>query len=76
MKPLFVKKNTHMSIKRIKQYIDWIIEGDSTIQQSLAMIENHKHDVITEISLMKESLKGMEEKISRYLKRSRKENRK
>lgn len=33
-----------MSIKRIKQYIDWIIEGDSTIQQSLAMIENHKHD--------------------------------
>ncbi|AYV72012.1 MerR family transcriptional regulator [Bacillus sp. PK3-056] len=69
-------KNTHMSIKRIKQYIDWIIEGDSTIQLRLAMMENHKQDVIAEISLMKESLKGIDEKISRYLKRSRKEYRK
>ena len=69
-------KNTHMSIKRIKQYIDWIIEGDSTIQLRLAMMENHKQDVIAEISLMKESLKGIDEKISRYLKRSQKEYRK
>lgn len=69
-------KNTHISITRIKQYIDWIIEGDSTIQLRLAMMENHKQDVIAEISLMKESLKGIDEKISRYLKRSQKEYRK
>ncbi|MEZ7792789.1 MerR family transcriptional regulator [Niallia circulans] len=47
-------KNTHISITRIKQYINWIIEGNSTIQLRLAMMENHKQDVIAEISLMKE----------------------
>lgn len=62
-------KNTHMPIKKIKQYIDWIIEGDSTIQLRLAMMENHRQDVVAEISLMGESLKGIDVKIARYTKK-------
>jgi DNA-binding transcriptional MerR regulator len=62
-------KNTHMSISEIKQYIDWIIEGDSTIELRLEMMNKHKQDVLAEISLMNESLKGIEEKITRYTKR-------
>ncbi|CAM3341597.1 MerR family transcriptional regulator [Paenibacillus lupini] len=62
-------KNTHMSISEIKQYIDWIIEGDSTIELRLEMMNNHKQDVLAEISLMNESLKGIEEKITRYTNR-------
>lgn len=62
-------KNTHMSISEIKQYIDWIIEGDSTIELRLEMMNKHKQDVLAEISLMNESLKGIEEKITRYTNR-------
>lgn len=62
-------KNTHMSISEIKQYIDWIVEGDSTIEQRLEMMNKHKQDVLNEILLMTESLKGIEEKITRYTNR-------
>ncbi|MGO4107106.1 MerR family transcriptional regulator [Paenibacillus sp. YAF4_2] len=62
-------KNTHMSISEIKQYIDWIIEGDSTLEQRLEMMNKHKQDVLNEISLMTVSLKGIEEKITRYTNR-------
>jgi DNA-binding transcriptional MerR regulator len=69
-------KNTHMPISAIQQYIDWVIEGDSTIDLRLEMMKNHKAAVLDEISLMTESLKGIDEKITRYTKRiqERKEN--
>jgi DNA-binding transcriptional MerR regulator len=69
-------KSTHMSISGIKQYIDWVVEGDNTIDLRLEMMKNHKEAVLDEISLMTESLKGIDEKITRYTKRihERKEN--
>jgi DNA-binding transcriptional MerR regulator len=69
-------KSTHMPISGIKQYIDWVVEGDNTIDLRLEMMKNHKAAVIDEISLMTESLKGVDEKIIRYTKRTqeRKEN--
>lgn len=62
-------KSTHMPISGIKQYMDWVIEGDNTIEMRLEMMKNHKQGVLAEISLMTESLKGIQVKITRYTKR-------
>ncbi|TBL81350.1 MerR family transcriptional regulator [Paenibacillus thalictri] len=59
-------KNTHMPIRDIKQYMDWVVEGDNTIPLRLDMMEKHKRAVQAEISLMTESLKGIDVKINRY----------
>ncbi|SFL77712.1 DNA-binding transcriptional regulator, MerR family [Paenibacillus sp. 1_12] len=61
-------KNTHMPISDIKQYVDWVVEGDNTIELRLRMFKNHKQAVLAEISLMTESLKGIDKKITRYTK--------
>ncbi|WP_026695702.1 MerR family transcriptional regulator [Peribacillus kribbensis] len=63
-------KNTHMPISGIKQYIDWVVEGDKTIELRLEMMRNHKQSVLDEISLMTESIKGIDLKITRYTKRT------
>ncbi|MEH7309027.1 MerR family transcriptional regulator [Neobacillus drentensis] len=63
-------KNTHMPISGIKQYIDWVVVGENTIELRLEMMKNHKQAVLDEISLMTESLKGIDLKISRYTKRT------
>ncbi|MGO4375618.1 MerR family transcriptional regulator [Paenibacillus sp. MCAF20] len=63
-------KNTHMPISGIKQYVDWVVEGDNTIELRLGMMKNHKQAVIAEISLMTESLKGIDVKITRGYQRT------
>jgi DNA-binding transcriptional MerR regulator len=63
-------KNTRMPISDIKQYIGWVVEGDKTIELRLEMMKNHKQAVLAEISLMTESLKGIDVKITRYSKRT------
>lgn len=63
-------KNTHMPISGIKQYVDWVVEGDNTTQLRLGMMKNHKQAVLAEISLMTEALKGIDVKITRYTKRT------
>lgn len=59
-------KNTHMPISGIKQYMDWVVEGDSTTELRLEMMKKHKEAVLAEISVMTESLKGIDVKIERY----------
>ncbi|WP_217593795.1 MerR family transcriptional regulator [Cohnella sp. GbtcB17] len=59
-------KNTHMPISDIKQYVDWIVEGESTLERRLEMMNRHKQAVLDEIALMTESLKGIDYKIERY----------
>jgi len=59
-------KTTHMPISGIKQYMDWVVEGDSAVDLGLEMMRNHKDKVLDEISLMTESLKRLDEKIERY----------
>lgn len=61
-------KNTNMPISSIKQYMDWVIEGDTTVEKRLEMMMQHKQTVQDEISLMTESLKGIDFKIERYTK--------
>ncbi|NQX68660.1 MerR family transcriptional regulator [Paenibacillus alba] len=67
-------KNTHMPINSIKQYLDWILEGENTIALRLDMMRNHKQAVLDEISLMKEALIGIDVKITRYTTVLSKEN--
>lgn len=67
-------KSTHMPISGIKQYMDWVVEGDSTVDLRLEMMRNHKDKVLDEISLMTESLKRIDEKIERYTNRTQERN--
>lgn len=63
-------KSTHMPISTIKRYIDWVVEGDSTVELRLEMMKNHKQAVLDEISVMTKSLNGIDFKIERYTKQT------
>ncbi|GMK44288.1 MerR family transcriptional regulator [Paenibacillus glycanilyticus] len=63
-------KNTNMPIDDIKQYIDWVIEGASTVTLRLDMLNKHKQTVLAQMALMTESLEGIEVKIQRYIKQT------
>ncbi|MFE6074854.1 MerR family transcriptional regulator [Paenibacillus sp. NPDC057886] len=66
LETLVCLKNTHMPISQIKQYIDWIVEGNRTLEARLEMMQKHKQAVLDEILIMQESLKGIDYKITRY----------
>lgn len=61
-------KNTHMPLSQIKQYVDWILEGDATLALRLSMMRAHKQAVLEEISLMTQSIGEIDFKIDRYVK--------
>ena len=66
LKIILYLKNTQMPISQIRQYVDWMAEGDSTIPLRLAMFQEHKQAVLAQIALMTESLQGIDKKIERY----------
>lgn len=68
LKIILYLKNTQMPISQIRQYVDWMAEGDSTIPLRLAMFQEHKQSVLAQIALMTESLQGIDKKIERYTK--------
>lgn len=49
-------KKSGMSIKNIKQFIDWCVEGDSTIEQRLELIDQQRNAVLHQIDQLKETL--------------------
>ncbi|MFZ7101407.1 MAG: MerR family transcriptional regulator [Peptococcaceae bacterium] len=49
-------KKTGMPIKQIKQFIDWCLEGDSTIDQRLGMFAERQETVEKQIAELKEAL--------------------
>lgn len=55
-------KKTKMSIKEIKQFIDWCIEGDSTIDKRLDLINRRRDLVLKEIESLQETLKTLDYK--------------
>ncbi|WEG11035.1 MerR family transcriptional regulator [Pullulanibacillus sp. KACC 23026] len=67
-------KSTHMPISSIKKYIDWVVEGETTVEKRLEMMNQHKQDVLAEIALMTDSLKGIDYKIERYTKQMQESN--
>ncbi|GJM79620.1 hypothetical protein HMSSN139_21160 [Paenibacillus sp. HMSSN-139] len=64
-------KNTNMPISGIRQYMEWVVEGDTSIQNRLDMLVKHKQKVADEIALMNEHLLGIDDKIERYQKQLR-----
>ena len=51
-----------MSIKDIKVFFDWCIEGDSTIDQRLKLIERQRESVLGQIDQLKETLSTLDYK--------------
>ena len=49
-------KKTGMPIKEIKKFVDWCIEGDSTIEQRLELIDRCKEAVLKQIEQLKQPL--------------------
>ncbi len=56
LKTIECLKKTGISIKDIKQFIDWCIEGDSTIDKRLELIKKQKDEVNSQIEKLKGTL--------------------
>lgn len=55
-------KKTGMPIKEIKVFIDWCLQGDSTITERKQLIEKQRQSVLNQIEKMKETLDMLEYK--------------
>lgn len=49
-------KKTGMSLKDIKTFIEWCMEGDSTIEQRLMLIERQREAVLTQMAQIQDTL--------------------
>lgn len=49
-------KKTGMPIKEIKKFIDWVMQGDSTIEERLALIDRQRDEVFKQIEQLKSTL--------------------
>jgi DNA-binding transcriptional MerR regulator len=59
-------KNTGMPIKQIRQYIEWVMEGDSTIVQRFECIKNQKKLVEQQLEELKDYLELLDYKAWYY----------
>ncbi|HHW02153.1 MAG TPA: MerR family transcriptional regulator [Thermoanaerobacterales bacterium] len=59
-------KKTGMPIKDIKTFIDWIMEGDSTIDKRLDMFKKQKEAVEKQIAQLQETLELLKYKCWYY----------
>lgn len=55
-------KKTGMPIKDIKTFVDWCIEGDSTIEKRLELIDKRRKAVKEQISQLQETLEILDYK--------------
>lgn len=64
----FIKrlKETGMPIREIRRYAHLRYQGDSTIQERLAMLEEHHKKVLEEQQKLAGNLRKLEEKLSFY----------
>ena len=60
-------KKTGMPIKEIKKFIDWCMEGDSTIDQRLSLIKQQQAIVTEQLAQMQETLNMLNYKEWYYL---------
>ncbi|CAI3947364.1 MerR family transcriptional regulator [Commensalibacter communis] len=59
-------KNSGMKLKDIKQFIDWVVQGDSTINQRLEFFRNHQRNVEQQLAELQEVLKVVKYKRKYY----------
>lgn len=61
-------KGTGMPLKGIKQYIDWYIEGDSTLSQRLEMFKQQKVNLEAQLAQLQKHMDKIDYKIEFYTK--------
>ena len=59
-------KGTGMSLKDIKQYIDWYMEGDSTLNQRLEMFKRQKLKLEEQMNQLQKHMEKINYKIAYY----------
>ena len=59
-------KNTGMQIKQIKQYIDWCVQGDETVEIRRQMFITHREDVLNQIAELQKYLETINYKVKYY----------
>lgn len=59
-------KKSGMSVKKIREYIEWCMEGDTTLHERLDVFENHKQAVIDKIAELEMYLDKIDYKIWYY----------
>ncbi|MFF2876509.1 MerR family transcriptional regulator [Gottfriedia sp. NPDC057991] len=59
-------KNTGMPIKKIKQFVDWSMNGEETLHQRLDLMIQQEKNVLDQIKEMEENLKKIQRKILKY----------
>lgn len=59
-------KNTGMQIKDIKKYIDYCMEGASTIDARKELFVEHRNEIINQINALNENLKLIDSKLEIY----------
>lgn len=59
-------KGTGMPLKGIKQYIDWFIEGDSTLSERLEMFKQQKINLEGQMAQLQKHMEKIEYKIWFY----------
>lgn len=59
-------KNTNMSIKDIKKFIDWYLEGDSTLEKRYQFFLKHKSNVQSQIDDLEKYMEKIDYKIRYY----------
>ena len=64
----FIKrlKETGMPIREIRRYAQLRYQGDSTMQERLAMLEEHHKNVLEEQQKLAKNLRKLEEKLAFY----------
>lgn len=59
-------KNTGMPIKQIGTYIQWCLEGDSSLETRRQMLIEHRQIVLQQIEELNHNLEALNHKIERY----------
>ena len=59
-------KGTGMPLKGIKQYIDWFIEGDSTLEKRLQMFKEQKQKLQEQMAQLQKHMEKIDYKIHLY----------
>ncbi|MEH7454545.1 MerR family transcriptional regulator [Gottfriedia acidiceleris] len=59
-------KNTGMPIKKIKQFVDWSMNGEETLLQRLELMKQQERNVLEQIKETEENLKKIQRKIAKY----------
>ncbi|AQY50217.1 MerR family transcriptional regulator [Listeria weihenstephanensis FSL R9-0317] len=59
-------KNTGMQIKDIRKYIDFCMEGTSTIDSRKTLLSEHREQIMEQIVTLNENLKEIDAKLDVY----------